>query len=67
MAAIRGLDKPSATAAARLVTRLAAGHADRLSGCHFSVHDDLDAILACGQDGQDRYQLRLGGREHLSR
>jgi NAD(P)-dependent dehydrogenase (short-subunit alcohol dehydrogenase family) len=43
----------------RLVTRLAAGHADRLSGCHLSVHDDLDAILACEQDVRDRYQLRL--------
>ena len=36
--------------AARLITRLAAGHADRLSGCHLSVHDDLDAILACPDD-----------------
>lgn len=44
---------------ARLVTRLAAGDADRLSGCHLSVHDDLDAILACGPDVRDRYQLRL--------
>jgi hypothetical protein len=30
--------------AARLITRLAVGHADRLGGCHLSVHDDLDAI-----------------------
>ena len=44
---------------ARLVTRLAAGDADRLSGCHLSVHDDLDAILACGESVRDRYQLRL--------
>jgi NAD(P)-dependent dehydrogenase (short-subunit alcohol dehydrogenase family) len=44
---------------ARLVTRLAAGHADRLSGCHLSVHDDLAAILACGPHVRDRYQLRL--------
>ncbi len=44
---------------AGLVTRLAAGHADRLSGCHLSVHDDLDAILACGEGVRDRYQLRL--------
>jgi NAD(P)-dependent dehydrogenase (short-subunit alcohol dehydrogenase family) len=44
---------------ARLVTRLATGTADRLSGCHLSVHDDLDAILACGPDIRDRYQLRL--------
>jgi hypothetical protein len=46
---------------ARLVTRLAAGDADRLSGCHLSVHDDLDAILACGEDVRDRYQLRRAG------
>ena len=44
---------------ARLVIRLATGDADRLSGCHLSVHDDLDAILACGPDVRDRYQLRL--------
>jgi NAD(P)-dependent dehydrogenase (short-subunit alcohol dehydrogenase family) len=44
---------------ARLVTRLAAGDADQLSGCHLSVHDDLDAILACGPAARDRYQLRL--------
>jgi NAD(P)-dependent dehydrogenase (short-subunit alcohol dehydrogenase family) len=44
---------------AGLVTRLAAGHADRLSGCHLSVHDDLDAVLACGEGVRDRYQLRL--------
>jgi hypothetical protein len=36
--------------AARLITRLAAGRADRPSGCHLSVHDDLDAILACPDD-----------------
>jgi NAD(P)-dependent dehydrogenase (short-subunit alcohol dehydrogenase family) len=44
--------------AAELVTRLAAGHADRLSGCHLSVHDDLDAILACPDDLRACYQLR---------
>jgi NAD(P)-dependent dehydrogenase (short-subunit alcohol dehydrogenase family) len=49
------------TLVAGLVTRLAAGHADRLSGCHLSVHDDLDAILACEQDVRDRYQLRVRG------
>jgi NAD(P)-dependent dehydrogenase (short-subunit alcohol dehydrogenase family) len=48
---------------ARLVTRLATGDADRLSGCHLSVHDDLDAILAGGEDSRDRYQLRLAGRQ----
>ena len=46
---------------ARLVTRLATGDADRLSGCHLAVHDDLDAILACGEDVRDRYQLRRAG------
>jgi NAD(P)-dependent dehydrogenase (short-subunit alcohol dehydrogenase family) len=44
---------------ARLVTRLAAGDADQLSGCHLSVHDNLDAILGCGPGVRDRYQLRL--------
>jgi NAD(P)-dependent dehydrogenase (short-subunit alcohol dehydrogenase family) len=44
---------------ARLVTRLATGDADLLSGCHLSVHDDLDAMLACGPGVRDRYQLRL--------
>lgn len=44
---------------ASLVTRLAMGDADRLSGCHLSVHDDLDAILGCEPDIRDRYQLRL--------
>jgi len=44
---------------ARLVTRLAAGDADVLSGCHLSVHDDLDAILASGPGVRERYQLRL--------
>ena len=48
---------------AGLVTRLAAGEADMLSGCHLSVHDDLDVILACGEGARDRYQLRLG-RDH---
>ena len=47
--------------AARLVTRLAAGDADQLTGCHLSVHDDLDAILACGPGVRDRYQLRRAG------
>jgi hypothetical protein len=44
-------------------SRLAAGHADQLSGCHLSVHDDLDAILAAGPGARDRYQLRFRGRE----
>jgi NAD(P)-dependent dehydrogenase (short-subunit alcohol dehydrogenase family) len=51
--------------AAHLVLRLAAGHADALSGCHLSVHDDLDAILADSADQaqcRDRYQLRIRGQ-----
>jgi NAD(P)-dependent dehydrogenase (short-subunit alcohol dehydrogenase family) len=44
--------------AARLITRLAAGHADRLSGCHLSVHDDLDTILSRPNAIRARYQLR---------
>ena len=47
--------------AAALITRLAAGHADRLSGCHLSVHDDLDAILASPDDHCACYQLRRWG------
>jgi NAD(P)-dependent dehydrogenase (short-subunit alcohol dehydrogenase family) len=46
--------------AARLVTRIAAGDADPLSGCHLSVHDNLDqmlAVAACMQD-TDCYRLR---------
>lgn len=30
----------------RLLIRIAAGEADLLSGCHLSVHDDLDQMLA---------------------
>jgi hypothetical protein len=39
-------------------SRLATGDADRLSGCHLSVHDDLHTILAGGEGIRDRYQLR---------
>jgi NAD(P)-dependent dehydrogenase (short-subunit alcohol dehydrogenase family) len=52
---------------AGLVTRLAAGDADRLSGCHLSVRDDLDDILACGPGARDRFQLRLAGHLPVSR
>jgi NAD(P)-dependent dehydrogenase (short-subunit alcohol dehydrogenase family) len=45
--------------AASLVTRLAAGDGDRLSGCHLSVHDDLDSILGRAGDVRSDYQLRL--------
>jgi NAD(P)-dependent dehydrogenase (short-subunit alcohol dehydrogenase family) len=51
---------------ARLVTRLAAGDADRLSGCHLSVHDNLDTILACGDGIRDHYQLRRAGASRRS-
>jgi NAD(P)-dependent dehydrogenase (short-subunit alcohol dehydrogenase family) len=43
MEAGRGAD-PSL--AADLVVRLASGHADALTGCHLSVHDDLDALVS---------------------
>ena len=36
--------EPSVGAA--LLVRLAAGDADALSGCHLTVHDDLDALVA---------------------
>ncbi len=48
--------------AAELVLRLAAGHADELSGRHLCVDDDLDTLLA-GIDEvqrQDLYHLRVG-------
>ena len=47
--------------AAELVVRIAAGDADQLSGCHLTVHDDLDAILANLDDvrADDRYLLRV--------
>ena len=48
---------------ARLVARLATGDDDRLSGCHLSVHDDLDTVLAGGEDIRDRYQLWLASRQ----
>lgn len=38
----RGADP---TEAARFVLRIAAGDCDSLSGCHLSVHDDLDALI----------------------
>jgi NAD(P)-dependent dehydrogenase (short-subunit alcohol dehydrogenase family) len=44
---------------ARLVTRVAMGHVDGLSGCHLSVHDDLEVMMASEHDVRDRYQLRL--------
>jgi NAD(P)-dependent dehydrogenase (short-subunit alcohol dehydrogenase family) len=48
-------------AAAALVTRLASGDADGLSGRHLSVHDDLDTLLASIEDirAHDLYMLRL--------
>jgi NAD(P)-dependent dehydrogenase (short-subunit alcohol dehydrogenase family) len=55
------------TLVAGLVTRLAAGDADLLSGCHLSVHDDLDAIVACGPCVRESYQLRVARREEIRR
>lgn len=42
-----------------LISRMGLGAAARLSGCHLCVHDDLDAILACGPGVRDRHQFRL--------
>jgi len=46
--------------AIELLVRIAAGDADRLSGRHLSVHDDLDAILARGREvsARDLYVMR---------
>jgi len=45
---------------ARLLVRIAAGDADSLSGCHLSVHDDLDQMLALATrtPKTDIYRLR---------
>jgi NAD(P)-dependent dehydrogenase (short-subunit alcohol dehydrogenase family) len=45
---------------ARLLIRIAAGEADSLSGCHLSVHDDLDQMLAAAvrSEPRDLYRLR---------
>jgi NAD(P)-dependent dehydrogenase (short-subunit alcohol dehydrogenase family) len=58
IAAGRGAD-PSL--AADLLVRLAMGEADTLSGCHVSVHDDLDALLADAQHVREHglHLLRL--------
>ena len=47
--------------AADLVLRIAAGHADALTGRHLSVHDDLDALLTDIDHirRHDLYQLRV--------
>jgi NAD(P)-dependent dehydrogenase (short-subunit alcohol dehydrogenase family) len=50
-AAGRGADPD---AAVMLITRLAAGDADALSGRHISVHDDLDAMLSHIEDVRHR-------------
>jgi NAD(P)-dependent dehydrogenase (short-subunit alcohol dehydrogenase family) len=57
LAAGRGAEPASVT---RMVTRIAAGDADQLSGCHLSVHDDLDAMLALARRAprRDLYCLR---------
>ncbi len=54
----RGADP---AAAAALVTRLASGEADGLSGRHLSVHDDLDSLLASAEEirAHDLCTLRL--------
>jgi NAD(P)-dependent dehydrogenase (short-subunit alcohol dehydrogenase family) len=57
LAAGRGADPARA---ARLVVRIASGAADPLTGCHLSVHDDLDQmlVLAARSPDKDIYQLR---------
>ncbi len=46
--------------AVELIMRLAVGDGDRLSGRHLSVHDDLDSVLARGNEvlARDLYVLR---------
>lgn len=45
---------------ASLVVRLARGDGDALTGCHLSVHDDLDALVAAADDvrARDLHVLR---------
>jgi NAD(P)-dependent dehydrogenase (short-subunit alcohol dehydrogenase family) len=47
--------------AVQLVLLLAAGGADALSGCYLTVHDDLEAIVARGQEvrTENLYTLQL--------
>ncbi|HUQ00755.1 MAG TPA: SDR family oxidoreductase [Aeromicrobium sp.] len=46
---------------AALIVRLAAGHADALAGCHLTVYDDLDAMVASAPEirQNDLYMLRV--------
>jgi NAD(P)-dependent dehydrogenase (short-subunit alcohol dehydrogenase family) len=57
LAAGRGAEPAAVT---QLITRIAAGDADQLSGCHLSVHDDLDTMLARVPrlPQRDMYRLR---------
>jgi NAD(P)-dependent dehydrogenase (short-subunit alcohol dehydrogenase family) len=57
LAAGRGAEPAAVT---RLMVRIAAGDADDLSGCHLSVHDDLDVMSAQARNasGGDLYRLR---------
>ena len=56
------------TKAMELLLRLATGDADRLSGRHLSVHDDLDVVLARLDEvqAQDLYLLRPERLLHAS-
>src|SRR5690348_6204979 len=62
-AAGRGADPEEA---ARLILALASGHADRLSGRHLGVTENLDALLAridrIERDDSDTLRLRASGR-----
>lgn len=56
LAAGRGAEPASVT---RLMIRIAVGDADELSGCHLSVHDDLDTMLALARHRPERDLYRL--------
>jgi NAD(P)-dependent dehydrogenase (short-subunit alcohol dehydrogenase family) len=60
----RGADPAQA---ADLLLRIAAGDADRLSGRHLSVHDDLDGVLARLPEvlERDLYVLRPDGLRNI--
>jgi NAD(P)-dependent dehydrogenase (short-subunit alcohol dehydrogenase family) len=56
LAAGRGAEPAWVT---RLIMRIAVGDADELSGCHLSVHDDLDMMLALARHLPERDMYRL--------
>ena len=58
LAAGRGAEPASVT---RLIIQIAAGDADELSGCHLSVHDDLDTMLALARVYQSAIYTACAG------